>query len=395
MVLFGNGISSALQNITCLRWVTGFDRWVKASSVTVTAKCKRGGCVWAPQCSRQFWHQFSCAARSRGGVCVFLFKGQVCSSLVAQESLADVTGQVSDAALRALRASSHRVRGAALHPVSGQKGDLEISYSQNSTVSDGSLDASCFLNGILPPGPWKLSQKCCRLYVITWFTVFGSSHHCIPHQRETLKSSCHWKLSWQHLIWDFSWNVSFPIQSDGKKNVYRSIVGTPIHPFSLHTHFVWTFTLFSSCYFILFYFWSPNKGKMDVRSQSWFSAVTMRWFPKPALVQAQKWDQNLSISDLFLWIPCLKIKHRGLGGSILIKLHYLCQPGNHLSFHKSESATWNWMTHLSFAVSSFALVFLRFEMLKMKRNHKLGQMRNVRAWLWFLKMFHVSFCSIF
>lgn len=80
---------------------------------------------------------------------------------------------------------------------------------------------------------------------------------------------------------------------------------------------------------------------MDVKSQSWFSAVTVNWFPKLALVQGQNLDQNLSISDIFLWIPCLKIKHRSLGGSILIRLHYLCQPSNHLSFHKSESATWN------------------------------------------------------
>lgn len=140
---------------------------------------------------------------------------------------------------------------------------------------------------------------------------------------------------------------------------------------------------------------------MDVKSQSLFSAVTMRWFPKTSLVQVQKWDQNLSISDLFLWIPHLKTKHRGLGGSILIRLHYICQPGDHLSFNKSESATWNWMTHLSFAVSSFALMFLRLKMLNMNRNHKLGsqtfpsQMRNVWAWLWFFKMFHVSFCSLF
>lgn len=28
-VFFCNGISSALQNITCLRWVTGFDGWIK------------------------------------------------------------------------------------------------------------------------------------------------------------------------------------------------------------------------------------------------------------------------------------------------------------------------------------------------------------------------------
>lgn len=121
----------------------------------------------------------------------------------------------------------------------------------------------------------------------------------------------------------------------------------------------------------------------------------MRWFLKPALVQGQKWDQNLSISGHFLWIPCLKIKHNGLGGSILIRLHYLCQSGSHLLVHKSESATWNWMTHLSFVVSFFALMFLRLKMLKTNRNHKLGQMRNIWAWLWFFKMFHVSFCSLF
>lgn len=52
------------------------------------------------------------------------------------------------------------------------------------------------------------------------------------------------------------------------------------------------------------------------------------------------------------------------------------------------------MTHLSFAVSSFALMFLRLKILKMKRNQKLEQMSDVRAWLWFLKEFHASFCSL-
>lgn len=53
------------------------------------------------------------------------------------------------------------------------------------------------------------------------------------------------------------------------------------------------------------------------------------------------------------------------------------------------------MTHLSFAVSSLALMFLSLKMLKMKRNLELGRMRNVQAWLWFIKMFQVRFCSLF
>jgi len=53
------------------------------------------------------------------------------------------------------------------------------------------------------------------------------------------------------------------------------------------------------------------------------------------------------------------------------------------------------MTHLSFAISSVALMFLSLTMLKMKSNHKQGQMGNVRAWLRLFTIFQVSFWCLF
>lgn len=134
---------------------------------------------------------------------------------------------------------------------------------------------------------------------------------------------------------------------------------------------------------------------MDVKSQSCFSTVMMKQFPKAALWfhgrnKIKTWVFQTSSAYGFPYL-----KHRGLGGSILIMSHYLCKHGSHLSFHKSESATWDWMTHLSFAISSFALMFLSLKMLKMKSNHKYGQMGNICAWLLLFKIFQVSFCCLF
>lgn len=135
-----------------------------------------------------------------------------------------------------------------------------------------------------------------------------------------------------------------------------------------------------------------------------FFHAKARWMLKAKTGSLQEWWSGfprlqcgsvaeLSISDFFLWVPYLKIKLRGLGGSILIMNYYLCQHAGHLSFNKSESPPWDWLTHRSFSASSFALFLSRLA-LRMKAITRIGTNGKHLCSSWLFKMFQVRFCCL-
>lgn len=88
------------------------------------------------------------------------------------------------------------------------------------------------------------------------------------------------------------------------------------------------------------------------------------------MLQWQKPDENQGLSDL-LCVPCLKIKHRRLGGSTLIPNRSLCKHSRavYLFIHLNLRLGTEWLV-LVLLHFSFVLKFLSLQMLKMKSNRK-------------------------
>lgn len=136
-VWFGNGISSALQNITCLRWITGFDRWVKhhlSLSQQSTGEVVMSELLSSRLCLLLISSETSLV------VLQWVVLGFVCCCLNCSSAphpwhrrawqMSHIRCQIplqSSQEMGDAQSSQSQVRGAALLsscPVSGQKGDL-------------------------------------------------------------------------------------------------------------------------------------------------------------------------------------------------------------------------------------------------------------------------------